>query len=85
MLTDEPLFIGRQGRELIRRRKSVGKKLVCDIEAVSPDHILVDVSANPLGRFNAACVPLAAVGDIDDHVHFNLLSPGGDDSGKPIG
>src|SRR4029077_9671046 len=73
-LTDVPLFIGRQGRERIRQRKPVWKKLLGGIEAASPDHVLVDVPTNPLGRMNAACVPFAAVRDIADNVHFNLPS-----------
>jgi hypothetical protein len=47
---------------------------VSGIEFAPPDHILVDVPTNPLGRLNAACVPFAAVMDIADHVHFGLLS-----------
>src|ERR1700746_653200 len=76
-LTDEPHFIGRQGRERIRQRKPVWKKLVGGIETAPPDHILVDVPTNPLGRLNAACVPFATVRDIADHVHFSLLSRSG--------
>ena len=53
-LADVPLFIGRQGRERIRQRKPVWKKLVGGIEAAPPDHILVDVPTHPLGRLNAA-------------------------------
>ena len=76
-LTDEPLFIRRQGRERIRHRKSVWKKLVGGIEAAPADHILFDIPTNPLGRLNAACVPFAAVGASADHVHISLLSPNG--------
>ena len=36
-LTDEPLFIGRQGCERIRQREAVGKKLVGGIEVAPPD------------------------------------------------
>jgi hypothetical protein len=86
-LTDEPLFVGRQRRERIRQRKPVWKKLIGGIEAAPPDHILVDVPTNPLGRLNAACIPFAAVRDIADHVHISLLSRNGGPMalGKPIG
>ena len=35
-LADEPLFIGRQGRESIRQRKPVGKKLLGGVEVSAP-------------------------------------------------
>ena len=49
-LADEPLFIGRQGRERVGERKPVRKELVGGIEAAPPDDVLVDVPAHPLGR-----------------------------------
>jgi len=75
-MADEPLFIGRQGRERIRQRKPVWKKLVGGIEVAPPDHILVDVPTNPLGRLDAARIPFAAVKDFADHIHFPSPFPG---------
>src|SRR5437868_13599019 len=84
-LADESLFIGRQGRERIRQRKSIWKKLVGGIEFAPPDHILVDVPTDPLGRLNAARIPIAAVTDIADKVHFSLLPRCADGTDEPIG
>ena len=71
-LAHEPLFIGRQGRERIGQGKPVRKELVGGIEAAPADDVLVDVPAHPLGRLNAARIPVAAR-DFVDRVHF--LSP----------
>ena len=71
-LADKPLFIGRQGRERIRQRKSVRKKLVGGIEVAPPDHILVDVPTHPLGRLDTALIPVVGA-ELVDCVH--LASP----------
>jgi hypothetical protein len=59
-LTDEALFIGGQRGECVGHRQRVGEKFVGGIETAPPDHVLVDVPADSLGRLNAACVPFAA-------------------------
>jgi hypothetical protein len=67
-LTDEPLFVGRQSRELSDKGKPVRQKLVGSVEAAAPDHILFDVPAHPLGRLNTTCISFA-VGRSNDHIH----------------
>ena len=77
-LAHEPLFIGRQGRERVGQGKPVRKELVGGIEAAPPDHVLVDVPAHPLGRLNAARIPVA-VRDFVDRIHFpSPVSKGAD-------
>src|SRR5262249_49113017 len=47
-LAHEPLFISREGRERIGQGKPVRKELVSNIEVAPPDHVPIDVPANPL-------------------------------------
>ena len=76
-LADKALLFGGQGREGVGHRKPVRQELVGRVETAPPDHVLVDVPADPLGRLNAACVAFAAARDCADYVHFSLLSRSG--------
>ena len=67
-LADEPLLVGRQRGERIGERKPVRQELVGGVEAAPPDHVLVDVPTNPLGRLNTPLIPVAC-GNLDDRIH----------------
>ena len=43
--------------EMTYPRKSVGQKFLREVEVATPDHILVDVPANALGRLDGLGVP----------------------------
>ena len=67
-LADEPLLAGRQRREGVCQHKPVGKEFVGGVEAASPDHVLLDLPAHPLGRLDAARIPLGG-GNSLDRIH----------------
>ena len=48
-LAGKALLVGGQGREGIGHRKPVRQELVGGVETAAPDHVLVDVPADPLG------------------------------------
>src|SRR5262244_2109504 len=48
-------MVGREGRERVGKRQPIRQKFVGGIEAAPPDHVLIDVPANPLGGTGCNC------------------------------
>ena len=46
-------MVGREGRERVGKRQPIRQKFVGGIEAAPPDHVLINVPANPLGGLDA--------------------------------